>query len=558
MTRAARRTILSVCLAASATAASAGNAQSLRTVPLAHWSYRVADELLLRYPALGAGIWQGAKPWRESDFRAVVARADSAGIGDADLFAEEALELLAAAFPPEPISPDDIYFHNEASLRAVAHAAEDDAAFDPPFLGVRFEEPDGDPPVPALRGIAQHDFAVQFRDRFALGWRYAIDSDVTNDPTRFRQIEAREDTDYGFALLDAYATARYGPLWVTAGRNEVALGQASRSSGVFVSDSIPPLDQLRIELGTRHVRFTGIVARLSGDEQNRMLDERGETVPGSDPPPADERRDVDRVLYLHRVDWQPIPVLQVAISEAAIVAGIDRGLETRYANLLIPFFLTQEDEDESSGADVNVVVNAEGVLNVPWGARLWADVYAQEFFIDADKREEIGNQMAYKLGALVAGDGLGLPALTAGVEYTRVDVFTYLHRGLNTNSTQFGVPLGSSLGPDADMAQGWLSWTPWPAARLTAEASMRRDGERGVATSESVIGAGNPDFPSGVVQRERRLGVEAWGLWLRHGAEGILRVGVHDLTDIGHESGRDDRFWVAELGFRVRHDFASR
>jgi hypothetical protein len=558
MNRVVRRTILSVCLVAAATGAHAGNAQSLRGVPLDHWSYPVADELLLRYPALGVGIWQGAKPWRESDFRTLLARADSVGLRETDPRAAEALELLAVAFPPEPSSPDDVYFHNEASIRAVAHAAEDDAAFEPPFLGVRFEEPDGDPPVPALRAIAQHDFAVQFRDRFALGWRYAIDSDVTNDPTRFRQIEAREDTDYGFALLDAYATYRYGPLRVTAGRNEISLGPTGRSSGVFVSDSIPPLDQLRVELGTRSVRFTGVVARLSGDEQNRMLDERGETVPGSEPPPASERRNVDRILYLHRVDWQPVPVVQLAVSEAAIVTGIDRGLGARYANLLIPFFLTQEDEDESSGADVNVVVNAEGVLLVPWGARLWVDVYAQEFFIDADKREEIGNQMAYNFGALAAGDGLGLPALTAGVEYTRVDVFTYLHRGLNTNATQFGVPLGSSLGPDADMAQVWLSWSLRRVMRLTAEASLRRDGERGVGTSESVIDAGNPDFPSGVVQRERRWGVEAWGLLPSRGVEAVVRVGVHDLTDIDHESGRDGTFWVAELGLRVRHDFAAR
>ena len=68
----------------------------------------------------------------------------------------------------------------------------------------------------------------------------------------------------------------------------------------------------------------------------------------------------------------------MAISEAAIVTGIDCGLEARYANLLIPFFVTQADKDESGGADVNVVVNAEGALLVPCGARLWVDVYAQD------------------------------------------------------------------------------------------------------------------------------------------------------------------------------------
>ncbi|HET6361858.1 MAG TPA: capsule assembly Wzi family protein [Gemmatimonadota bacterium] len=535
----------------------AGASQSLRAVPLDHWAYDVAEELLLRHPALGVGLWLGNRPWREADFHTLLARADSAGLGDTDRRASASIELMGRAFPERAPAVAEVAIHNEASLWLTAHASRNEAAFDPSFLGVRFEESDGDPPIPALRGVLQHDFAVQYRDRFALGWRYAIDSDVTGDPTRFRQLEAREDTDYGFALLDAYAVYGYGPLRVTAGRNELWLGQAGRSSSVFVSDSIPPIDQVRIDLVTRTLRFTGLIGRLSGDEQNRSLDEHGETIPGSMPPPAGERRDVDRIFYLHRVDWQPADYIQVAISEAAFVTGIDRGLDARYANLLIPFFVTQEDEDESGGVDVNVMVDVEGVLLVPRGARIWANVFVQEFFIDADKRENIGNQLAYKAGAEMAGDALGLPAITAGVEYTRVDVFSYLHRGLNTNHTQFGVPIGSSLGPDADMAQGWISWRPWPNLRLTVDAMMRRDGERGVETLESVIDAGHPDFPSGVVQRERRLGVEGWGLLPGHGVEGLLRVSAHDLTDIEHDPGREGTFWTAEVGLRVRHLFAS-
>ena len=532
-------------------------AQSLRAVPLDHWAYDVADELLLRHPRLVAGLWLGNRPWREADFLTLLARADSAGLGDADRRAAAALDLLGRAFPAHALAEPEVAIHNEASLRLAAHASRDDAAFDPSFLGVRFEEPDGDPPIPALRGVIQHDFAVQYRDRFALAWRYAIDSDVTGDPTRFRQLEAREDTDYGFALLDAYAVYGYGPLRVTAGRNELWLGQAGGSSSVFVSDSIPPIDQVRVDLVTRTLRFTGMIGRLSADDQNRSLDEHGETIPGSMPPPASERRNVDRIFYLHRVDWQPADYLQVAISEAALVTGTDRGLDARYANLLIPFFVTQEDEDASGGVDVNVMINAEGVLLLSPGARIWTNVFVQEFFIDAEKRENIGNQLAYKAGAEMAGDALGLPALTAGLEYTRVDVFSYLHRGLNTNHTQFGVPLGSSLGPDADMGQAWIDWRPRPDLRLTLDAMLRRDGERGVETLESVIDAGHPDFPSGVVQRERRLGVEAWGMLPGHGVEGLLRVSAHDLTDIEHEPGRQRRYWTAEAGLRVRHVFAS-
>lgn len=556
MHRAARDAVRLACLIVTLALPGNASAQSLRTVPLDHWAYGLADELLLRHPGLGDGIWLGNRPWREEDFRQLIERAGGAGLRQGESGVRGALELLARAFPPEPPPPNDIYFHNEASLRLLGYVAESDVAFEPPFRGIRFEESDGDPPIPALRAIAQHDFAVQFRDRFALGWRYAVDSDVTNDPTRFRHIGAREGTDYGFALLDAYATYRYGPLWITAGRNELALGPAGRSSSVYVSDSIPALDQLKFSLGSRHVRFTGLIGRLSGDDQNRQLDDEGSTLPGSEAPPASERREVDRILYLHRVDWQPLPALQLAISESALVTGVDRGLGVRYANLLIPFFVTQEDVDEPEGADVNVLVNAEGTVLIPGGARLWVDVLAQEFFVDRSKREDIGNQLAWKTGVMIAGDALGFSCLTGGLEYTRVDVFTYLHRGLNTNYTQFGVPIGSSLGPDADRAEAWISWRPRPALRLTASASRWRDGERDVDTSESVLAAGNPDFPSGVVQREWRFGVEAWAMLPRYGAEGLLRLGTHDLTDIDHEPGRDAGYWVAELGLRFRHDFS--
>lgn len=556
MTRAVRRAIRPVCLCAALAIPLPASGQGLRTVPLDHWAYEAADAILLRHPELADGLWIGNRPWRESDFRQLVDRAERAGLGDGGSVAWD-VHSLARAFPPEQPSPDDVYFHNEASLRLVGYAAKEDAAFDPPFKGVLFEEPDGDPPMPALRVVAQHDFAFQFRDRFALGWRYAVDSDVTQDPTRFRQIEARPDTDYGFALLDAYATYRYGPLWITAGRGELALGPSGRSSSVYVSDSIPPLDQLRFVLGTRRVRFTGVIARLSGDDQNRLLEDDGSTIPGSEPPPSGQRREVDRVLYLHRVDWQPTGTLQLAISESALVTGIDRGLQARYANLLIPFFVTQEDVDEPEGADVNVMVNGEAVLLTRFGARFWVDVFTQEFFVDRSKREDIGNQLAWKVGGELAGDALGLPALTAGVEYTRVDVFTYLHRGLNTNYTQFGVPIGSSLGPDADLGEAWISWRPRPELRVTASAGRWRDGERSVETLESVIDAGNPGFPSGVVQRDWRFGVEAWAMLPRYGAEALIRLGSHDVTNISHSTGRDEGFWTGELALRLRHDFAS-
>lgn len=527
-------------------------AQSLRTVPSDHWAYSIADQLLLRHPELGKGIYLGARPWRQSDFQRIVERAreselEGRHVGDWVGLLEEEFVMDTVRYGDGTVS-----IHNEVSAVAQGVASKDDASFEPAFRPPEFEEDLGDPPA---RGMLQHDFAVQYDDRFALGWRYAADTNVRNDPTRFRQRSVRRDSEAGFAILDAYGTFHWGPVWVTAGRNELELGPG-RASSIFISDSIPPIDHLRLELGGEIARFTGIVGRLSSDPQNRSFLEDGRVDEGSEPPETG-RQEVDRLLYLHRVDWQALPWLQVAVSEAALATGIDRGLEFRYANLLVPFFVTQQDEDDEDGVNTNIFVNVEGVITAPGGFRAWGDVFVQEFFIDEDKREEIGNQMAFRVGGEWAG-ALAVPGLNVGAEYSRVDVFTYLHRGLNTNWTQFGVPVGSMMGPDADQGSAWVTWWATPTLRFTADALARRGGERSIDSLESTIGAGNPDFPSGTVQREVRAGLEVWGLLPEWGLEGSARVSYADVNNIANEmdaESSDERFWRAVVGLRWRWSF---
>jgi hypothetical protein len=529
-----------------------GQAQGLRTVPLDHWSYAVADELLLRHPEWGQGLHLAARPWREADFTTLVARGQEAGL-DEDDPSSGFIEVLADAFRPDsgPTVERGVTMHNEVSLIYEGYLAKDDASFEPPFLPPRFGEDDEDAQGrtgrPPHRGMARHDFAVQYLDHFALGWRYALDSHVKSDPTRFRQLEARKGEDFGFALLDAYGTAHYGPLYLTIGRNEQSYG-LGRGSALLLSDSIPPLDHARIELDTRGFHFTGMIARLSSDLQNRALDAEGRIIPQA-PPPDSGGREVDRMLYLHRADWQPNTMIQLAVTEAALVTGIDRGIEVRYANLLVPFFVSQEDEDEREGRNVNIAVDLEGALTLPQGVRLYGMVMADEFFVDEKLREDIGNQLAWRVGGAWGG-AVGPHRVTVGAEYTRADVFMYLHRGLNTNWATFGAPLGSSLGPDADQGMAWLTWYPRPTARITFEGLARRGGERSIETLENVVQAGRPTFPSGIVQRELRGGVEGWWLLPRWGVEALVRANVRNVQNLDNVDSEDEKFWNLSLGLR--------
>lgn len=539
--------------------ASAALAQDLRTVPTDHWSYAVADALVLRHPPLSETVWLAHRPWRVQEFRELVERAKELNLDAVGSTTGRWVEMLAEEYSEPVRDPGDrtVRVYNEVSPRVRGFLRTDEATFEPAFLSPRFEDEDG---APELRGIVEHTGAIEHREGFAFVWRYAIDSDVRNDPSRTRIGRFRDlggsDEEAGAAVLDAYGTYRWGALQVTGGRASLALGPG-RGSSVFLSDSAPAIDQLKLELHSGPVRFTGMIGRLSEDPQNRTLDEDGRTRVGTMPPETG-RVDVIRNLYLHRFELRLSHIAQVALTEAAVVAGIDRGFEARYANMIIPFVLTQEDEDEPGEPNVNVVADVQGVFTAIPNVQLYGDWFAQTFFLlDPDKREEFGNQFAWRAGVKWARP-FGLARTEVGAEYTRADVFMYLHRGLNTNWATFGVPLGSTLGPDADQGVAWLDHWIDPTLRLTFEALARREGVRDIETLESFLDAGNPDFPSGVVQNQWRLGAEAWKIVPGLGLEGRLRAGWRTVEDIANEPGRDDEFWELEFGLTYRGDWSMR
>ncbi len=544
MIRRARRATLLACLGMGCSAGIA-RAQGLRAVPLDDPRMPLLEALLLRRPDLSRVVWLADRPWREAEIDSLVAAAARGPLTGLETAWLERIEAASGGGEDE-----DVSVYNRVGAEFQGFWSTRNASFDPPFRAPAF---DADSGRPATRFIARHDFAADWKGRLALAWRYVVDSEIRNDPTRRTRFGIR-GSEAAFEVLDGYATVAAGPIQVTVGRLQRSLGPG-RGSTLVLSDSIPALDQVRLDLGGDRLRFTAMVAQLSRERPNRALDENGDAIPGSRPADGEPvALDVSRTLYLHRLDWRPRDDLQLALTEASLVTGVDRGVEFRYLNPLLPFYATQEERDESDVADVNLVADLQGIYSGPGASRLYADLFVQELFLDAAKRRRIGNQLAWRLGGEWA-DPFEVQGVTVGGEYTRVDVFTYLHRGLNTNWTTFGVPLGSSLGPDADQAQVWLERWIRPTARVSLEGLLRREGERDVRTLESVTTAGNPSFPSGVVQREWRLGVEAWATGADGNLEGRLRVGRRGVRNVAHEPGRDDAFWDAALSVSYFYRF---
>jgi hypothetical protein len=225
------------------------------------------------------------------------------------------------------------------------------------------------------------------------------------------------------------------------------------------------------------------------------------------------------------------------LTEGVLSTGFDRGIEAEFASLVLPFGLFEDDDRRTFLIDGEVVV---------WPAP-GLEAYASVVVQDGD---ELDDQRAWRVGGRWA-DPLGGRGATVGVEYTRADERMYLDPGLNTGWTTFEVPLGSTLGPDADQVYGWLEI--WPAAtfRLTADLLRRRGGARSLDEPGDFV-PNSGEFPTGVVERQWRFGLEGGWRSPRSGLEGLVRVDRRTVDNLENAAGRDDAFWELRVGLQYR------
>jgi hypothetical protein len=87
-------------------------------------------------------------------------------------------------------------------------------------------------------------------------------------------------------------------------------------------------------------------------------------------------------------------------------------------------------------------------------------------------------------------------------EYVRLNSFTYVHRGLNTDYEHFGSPIGHPLGPDTDQTSLHVTKTVNGRLSLTGSFVYRRRGETRIDTREESRGK-TSSFLQGGVERRR-------------------------------------------------------
>ncbi len=281
-----------------------------------------------------------------------------------------------------------------------------------------------------------------------------------NDPA-VRQRALRNTSgavDFGDSYLNVLIAQ---PLVLSLGRAEETWLGSGRES-IVLSAHGPSLDRIVLSGRWRRVEGRAMLATLSQVELTPLRD----TIP--------EAQRFYRYLVGHSLTIRPSRALELTLGETVVLARGTRTIELAYANPLMPFVITQNDSARyGADGDDNLQIFASLTAR-SGGSRVQVDALVDDVQIDSEDRKTIQDQLAWHVRATQAIPWLVLGSGT--LEYRHVNSFTYLRAPYATAYANYDQPLGSELGPDADLVRAAVELWPRPRVRASFGAGAWRQG----------------------------------------------------------------------------------
>lgn len=455
------------------------------TVPLDHWAYGVADQLIER------GLWPGGhvseRPWDRAYFAACAGKLTE-DLERGDLWLPVStrglLERLVEEFEPEvelwrrvrgPADElDRERLRDDVSLEVGARLVGDTAYHsggltipEEAILPVGFTAPDSGEGYRA-RGYLL--LGAGYGDEVALYARGEVDTDGLDDPD-WRGMEWKG----GLSVQFDFGYLRWTPTeWfsLSAGREPLQWGYSLGGSTLF-SGKGPALDGFRYAFDFWNLRFSYFHAGLDPLVQGGVS--------------------YNRYLVGHRLSWQIVPEVEAGLGEATVYGGQGRSWCLAYLNPLTLHYLEQ-----FSGAVEND--NPFWLLDFDArpveGVRLWGQFMVDDFQYENDEEPP---EIAFLAGASWA-DPLGLVGFSLGVEYVRVWNWVYNVVPPYDRLLFLGRPLGFPGGNDTDRWSVLAAASFGPDFSMDIRATLDRHGEGRIEDDWAARGFTEETFPSGVVE----------------------------------------------------------
>jgi hypothetical protein len=384
-------------------------------------------------------------------------------------------------------------------------------------------------------------------DRIAAVAEATAQSHGRNDPlVRARSFRT---TSGVLDFTEAYANARLGRVVLSFGRaREAWLGEGEEST--VLSAHGPPLDRFLVTARWSRLEIRGIFASI---DDVVLTVEEDSLVPGTPP------QRLHRMLAGHAFTIRPARGWELTLGETALLSRRGGGVDLAFANPLMLYLVTEHDTSFAGGSATGNNLTVFGSTRLQRGRfTAEAELVVDDIQIDAKDRAVIPHQLGWRVAGTM-GMAPRWPA-SVGVEYRRADSYAYLRRFYSEVYHQYGRPLGSELGPDANMVRA--SAEAWPTGRLRFAVGVAR-WNRGALRltqrpAQAAFGHAGEPYPS--VSDERPAVQEAWlgdahVDWLDTRLPVRLTVELARLDNVNNQPGESGNFLRAHLvaNYRFRY-----
>jgi hypothetical protein len=359
--------------------------------------------------------------------------------------------------------------------------------------------------------------------------RVDIDSHGELDRTFFGEVWKDQLT--GTVDL-AFVSLRHKGFELEVGRDFIRWGSAPHDV-LLLGDQSPPFDMARVAFHHKIFDFSFFITGLDSNFSH---------PDDASPPPAPL---VKRYFSGHRLEIRPHRRLEVGLSEVVVYGGAGRQLEGYYLNPLLPYYWEQLNVD----TDDNPLWALDASYLVPGGPMLYGEFLIDDFQIDfKSEPQQVGWLLGFNWHRL-----LGIRGSFVTFDWTHLEPTVYRGTKPHNRYLNWGVGMGSTLGPDAE--RYYLRWRQHVSQTVdvTFYGKLIRSGETTIRTPlESPVTRN--EFPTGVVEAttETRLNVN-------YQPSAHLRVNVGGgyrwRENVGHVSDSDQNgpFFEASIALTGWH-----
>jgi hypothetical protein len=435
--------ILSLAAPASALAQHA-----LVGLPLTDPAYTQLDGLM-RQGCAAARVSQ-FRPFFVGDIRKAIKEAESDSSCSGKL-----LTALRARFPadtaPRDTARSRLSFGAAATLQGTGLK---NGTFHPLWQDVR----PTDQGEPAIVGIGRIRLTYDGGPHVLLVTEAFGQTDVRNDP-HIRESPFR-NTSGVVGFQDAYISAEVGKLIVSLGRTREAwLGDGEES--LVLSANGPAFDRLLLALRFSKFELRAFAATIN----DVVLDSTRDVLPEG----VSQQR-WHRFAFGHGLTYRPTKKIELTLGETAVVQRQGFTVDLAYLNPLMIYQTTQHDTSQSGAGDANLT-GFFAARATAGRATFSGEFLVDDIQIDSKDRANYPNQLGWNVEAAYALPIIYVSSL--GVQYRRIDSFTYIGQVDYSKVYQnFDAPLGSELGPDADMVRGYGEF--WASGKLRFVGGLAR------------------------------------------------------------------------------------